>query len=671
MRSNRLIFAVVIAGLAALSTNAPAIEPGTDFSKMLHPTGVVSSPGTPSGPAVLSDACPAENVGVLNSAGGSIVGSTIGSADDFDATALGCGDNAGGNDEIFEFMVDGTGIWSFDTCTVPACWDTSLSIREETGGGCPGDFVACDGDGCNICAFESALYTLLTSGTTYYLIVDGWTTYTYGDFAVTYVNAEPACGSDAECDDAIWCNGQEACDVGTGSCLDGTPPCERHQTCDEAAQTCIDPDPCITWRAGSESGFFFPQINLCPDTAIWLFDDIQTSKHATDILDFYTTPIVARSITNPLGTTFLVNQALWTVEEATCNPLAIIAGTTCTGVGTVDPGGSPAHDLPCSGTMPLLPNNDGDFARCEIDFFIAFRTSENGAGTMIAAGQQTIGGPAARDDFGADVIWVENCPPTGVFFPIHLDDDSSITLDFATAEVCQKPAATCCDASGACTVVPPSACMGVAGEIGTITDGPASCGGDPDEDGIFAACDNCLDHFNPDQGDCDGDVEGDACEADEADQDADGDGVCNGVDNCPLNPDPNQDDTDGDGAGDPCDPCPIDPNDDSDGDGVCDSADICQGHDDNADADGDGVPDGCDDCPGSDDNLPGARDDTDGDGVLNCNDRCPVVDDTVFAPECEGAIPTTSEWGLVVLTLLLLTGGNKFFGIGVKRVARS
>ncbi|MCH7926349.1 MAG: IPTL-CTERM sorting domain-containing protein, partial [Planctomycetes bacterium] len=250
-------------------------------------------------------------------------------------------------------------------------------------------------------------------------------------------------------------------------------------------------------------------------------------------------------------------------------------------------------------------------------------------------------------------------------------DSSIIPIDFAVAEVCQKPAAACCQENGSCAVIPPEECTGIAGVVGTIAGGPASCGGDPDGDEHLDVCDNCPDDFNPDQGDCDGDGEGDACEADEADQDDDGDGVCNGVDNCPLNPDPNQDDTDGDGAGDPCDPCPIDPNDDSDGDGVCDSADICQGHDDNADADGDGVPDGCDQCPDSDDNAPGAGDDDDGDGVVNCNDRCPGVDDTVFAPECKGAIPTTSQWGLIVLTLLLLAGGKIFFGIGAKRVARS
>ncbi len=88
------------------------------------------------------------------------------------------------------------------------------------------------------------------------------------------------------------------------------------------------------------------------------------------------------------------------------------------------------------------------------------------------------------------------------------------------------------------------------------------------------------------------------------------------------------------------------------------------------DADGDGLRDECDGCPddpnkiapglcgcGLDDNA-----DSDGDGVQDCNDICPGVDDAVFAPECTGKIPTVSEWGLLVLTLLLLTGGKICFG---------
>ena len=52
----------------------------------------------------------------------------------------------------------------------------------------------------------------------------------------------------------------------------------------------------------------------------------------------------------------------------------------------------------------------------------------------------------------------------------------------------------------------------------------------------------------------------------------------------------------------------------------------------------------------------------DGDGVLDCVDQCSRVDDAVFAPECAGAIPTVSAWGLMVLTLLLLAGSKIYFG---------
>ncbi|MFQ5592455.1 MAG: IPTL-CTERM sorting domain-containing protein, partial [Phycisphaerae bacterium] len=54
--------------------------------------------------------------------------------------------------------------------------------------------------------------------------------------------------------------------------------------------------------------------------------------------------------------------------------------------------------------------------------------------------------------------------------------------------------------------------------------------------------------------------------------------------------------------------------------------------------------------------------DDDGDGVDNLCDQCAGVDDAVFAPGCKAAIPTVSEWGLIVLTLLLLVAGKLFFG---------
>ncbi len=54
--------------------------------------------------------------------------------------------------------------------------------------------------------------------------------------------------------------------------------------------------------------------------------------------------------------------------------------------------------------------------------------------------------------------------------------------------------------------------------------------------------------------------------------------------------------------------------------------------------------------------------DSDGDGVVDCVDQCQGIDDGIYAPGCEGAIPTLSHWGLIVLTMLLLAGGKIYFG---------
>lgn len=44
----------------------------------------------------------------------------------------------------------------------------------------------------------------------------------------------------------------------------------------------------------------------------------------------------------------------------------------------------------------------------------------------------------------------------------------------------------------------------------------------------------------------------------------------------------------------------------------------------------------------------------------NKNKQCPGVDDAVFAPDCEDAIPTVSEWGMIVMALLL-AGAKVYF----------
>ena len=62
------------------------------------------------------------------------------------------------------------------------------------------------------------------------------------------------------------------------------------------------------------------------------------------------------------------------------------------------------------------------------------------------------------------------------------------------------------------------------------------------------------------------------------------------------------------------------------------------------------------------DSTPYDNEDDDGDGFLNCDDTCAGVDDAVFGPCEPGAIPTVSEWGLVILALLLLAAGKVYFG---------
>ena len=190
-----------------------------------------------------------------------------------------------------------------------------------------------------------------------------------------------------------------------------------------------------------------------------------------------------------------------------------------------------------------------------------------------------------------------------------------------------------------------------------VTGGPPDIyndGPDADGDSWCDPSDNCPDDANLDQSDIDGDGVGDVCDncvetpngpdagtciltpppGLTADQIAGtpcvNNGECTSI--CSLN----QEDSDGDDTGDACDPCPGDPGKEIPGDGVGQAPGIC----------GCGVED-----VGDDDN----------DGVLNCVDQCPGVDDAIFAPECVGQIPTVSEWGLVILALLLLIGAKIHF----------
>ena len=141
---------------------------------------------------------------------------------------------------------------------------------------------------------------------------------------------------------------------------------------------------------------------------------------------------------------------------------------------------------------------------------------------------------------------------------------------------------------------------------------PDECEIDVDGDEVVDIFDNCPEIANTLQ------------------EDADLDGVGDECDNCEFIPNPEQDDSDGDGFGDLCEGCPFDEH--KTEPGICGC-----GLDDAADNDQDGVPD--------------------------CHDECRGADDGIFAPGCVQAIPAVSEWGVVVLALLLLTLGKLRFGL--------
>ena len=113
------------------------------------------------------------------------------------------------------------------------------------------------------------------------------------------------------------------------------------------------------------------------------------------------------------------------------------------------------------------------------------------------------------------------------------------------------------DSDGDGITDPLDLCSGTPQGATVDSEGCAESQKDPDNDGVFAANDNCPTVANPDQAD------------------NDQDGVGNVCDNCVDRNNPFQVDTDADGYGDVCDEFPNDAseNADSDGDGIGDNAD--------------------------------------------------------------------------------------------------
>jgi hypothetical protein len=96
------------------------------------------------------------------------------------------------------------------------------------------------------------------------------------------------------------------------------------------------------------------------------------------------------------------------------------------------------------------------------------------------------------------------------------------------------------------------------------------------------------------------------------------------------------------------------------------------GNEDQADSEGDGIGDVCDNCV--DDENPG-QEDSDGDAVGDVCDNCPTIgnedqadsDSDGIGDVCEppsiAAIPTLSEWGMIIFMTIVL-------GIGIVALVR-
>ena len=210
---------------------------------------------------------------------------------------------------------------------------------------------------------------------------------------------------------------------------------------------------------------------------------------------------------------------------------------------------------------------------------------------------------------------------------------------------------------------------------------------DPDMDGIPSECDNCPNDVNVGQEDTDADCPdplsgaecGDACDpCTDIDEDGWGIDVGNGID-CPNGTDPDCDE------GNTTDP---------DVDNVCNPYDNCPNtyNPDQLDSDDDGYGNACENCPFDPWKLDplqcgcnlvdpdwmaafNVEKDTDSDGIADCCDECPDGEwDPYFEASnlagntcepyagCEDAIPTVSQWGLIVMALLLLVAGKIYFG---------
>lgn len=76
----------------------------------------------------------------------------------------------------------------------------------------------------------------------------------------TAIYNEPECEINTDCNDYLYCNGQEECFE--GFCVKGIAPCAPNQTCHEISRSCITPFECEV-HMDCDNGVFCDGQELC------------------------------------------------------------------------------------------------------------------------------------------------------------------------------------------------------------------------------------------------------------------------------------------------------------------------------------------------------------------------------------------------------------------------
>ncbi len=575
--------------------------------------------------------------------------------------------------------------------------DTVLAVFD----GCAGLEVACDDDINFPANFNSEVSFLTASGVDYKIRVSGWggatAAYTLDITCVSFVCGNGIQEGPEECDDGNSNN----CDACLNNCennLAGNESCDCSVPvqCDSVfisdntgvVNAATDPEGCL-FSAGfghrwysfvatyDNARIFTDSVVGGPvDSQIIVFDacgDPVSVGCSDDIsgTDFLSNTGCMSGLT--VGETYFFSVGSWSATdrgqyevniECPCSENAIGA---CCDINLVCT--EPVNEAACTGLFAGIGSTCGNLVAC----CFAGTCAEVAEACCAASGGVPSGAACGGDadlpfPDGIDAACGDNCP--NVFNPAQIDaDGDGLGDECDNCPNAANPGQENADGDSA-----GDACDGCPDDPAKLAPGLCGCNvADTNTDGDSQP--DCIDN-------CDNDpnkLEPGLCGCGVADTNTDGDSQPDCIDNCDNDPNKLEPglcgcgvadtNTDGDSQPDCNETCDTDPNKLAPGICGCGTPDT--------DTDLDGFPNCNDGCP-TDPNkqLPGTCGcgvsdvDTDGDTVADCNDVCPGGDDLVdnngngTPDDCDsaGTIPTVSEWGIVIMALLLLAAGKIYFG---------